>query len=46
MQRVVNDNRLSNRDREILNDDLNRLRKFRERHDEWGYVSGSRLLSL
>ena len=36
MQRVVNDNRLSDRDRSILNDDLARLRQFRERHDEWG----------
>jgi hypothetical protein len=36
MQRVVSDNRLSDRDRSILNDDLVRLRQFRERHDEWG----------
>ena len=36
MQRVVSDNRLSERDRSILNDDLARLRQFRERHDEWG----------
>jgi hypothetical protein len=36
MQRVVADNRLSDRDRSILNDDLARLRQFRERHDEWG----------
>jgi hypothetical protein len=36
MQRVVSDNRLSDRDRSILNDDLARLRQFRERHDEWG----------
>jgi len=36
MQRVVSDNRLSERDRAILNDDLARLRQFRERHDEWG----------
>ena len=33
MQRVVSDNHLSGRDREMLNDDLNRLRAFRERHD-------------
>jgi hypothetical protein len=36
MQRVVSDNRLSERDRSVLNDDLARLRQFRERHDEWG----------
>jgi hypothetical protein len=35
MQRVVSDNRLSGRDRDILNDDLARLRQFRERHNEW-----------
>jgi len=36
IQRVVSDNRLSGRDRDILNDDLSRLRQYRERHDEWG----------
>jgi hypothetical protein len=36
LQRVVSDNRLSDRDRSILNDDLGRLRQFRERHSEWG----------
>jgi hypothetical protein len=36
MGRVVRDNRLSNRDRDALNDDLNRLREFRERHESWG----------
>jgi hypothetical protein len=36
IQRVVSDNRLSGRDRDILNDDLNRLREFRERHNDWG----------
>ncbi len=35
VQRVVSDNRLSERDRQILNDDLARMRQFRERHDEW-----------
>ena len=35
-QRVVSDNRLSDRDRAILNDDLSRLRQFRERHNDWG----------
>ena len=33
MQRVVSDNHLSGRDREMLNDDLSRLRAFREHHD-------------
>ena len=33
LSRVVTDNHLSGRDREMLNDDLNRLRGFRERHD-------------
>jgi hypothetical protein len=33
LSRVVADNHLSARDREILNDDLNRLREFREHHD-------------
>ncbi len=32
MQRVVADNRLNPRDRDVLNDDLNRLREFRDRN--------------
>ena len=36
MQRVVADNRLSPRDRDVLNDDLRRLREYRERHEGWG----------
>jgi hypothetical protein len=32
---VIADNRLSQRDRDILNDDLSRLRDYRERHDNW-----------
>ena len=36
MQRVVQDNRLSRRDRDILADDLDRLRDFRARHDYYG----------
>ena len=36
MSRVVRDNRLSNRDRDILSDDLNRLQEFRARHNEYG----------
>jgi hypothetical protein len=36
LQRVVSDNRLSPRDRDMLNDDLNRMRDFRARHDAYG----------
>ena len=36
MQRVVSDNRLAGRDRDVLADDLNRLRDFRARHDSYG----------
>jgi hypothetical protein len=36
MQRVVADNRLSRRDRDILGDDLDKLRDFRARHDYYG----------
>lgn len=36
MNRVVRDNRMAPRDREILNDDLSRLADFRARHDEYG----------
>lgn len=36
LQRVVADNRLSRRDRDILADDLDRLRDFRARHDSYG----------
>jgi len=36
MQRVLEDNRLSRRDRELLADDLNRMRDFRERHEYYG----------
>jgi hypothetical protein len=36
MQRVLRDNRLSRRDRDVLADDLDRLRDFRQRHDSWG----------
>ncbi len=35
LQRVVASNRLSPRDRDMLNDDLNRLRDYREHHDDW-----------
>ena len=33
LARVVTDNRLSSRDHDMLNDDLNRLRVFREHHE-------------
>ena len=33
MQRVVSDNHISGRDRDLLNEDLTRLRAFREHHD-------------
>ena len=33
---VVEENRLTGPDRDALSDDLNRLREFRERHDEYG----------
>jgi hypothetical protein len=33
--RVVADNRMSPRDREVLNDDVNRLRDYRAHHDRW-----------
>jgi hypothetical protein len=31
----VADNRLSSRDRDMLNDDLNRMRDYREHHEDW-----------
>lgn len=36
LQTVVASNRLRPRDREILNEDLDRMRDFRERHEQWG----------
>ena len=36
MQRVVADNRLARRDRDMLADDLDRMRDFRARHDYYG----------
>lgn len=36
MRRVVADNRMSPRDRDILNEDLQRLREYREHHERWG----------
>ncbi len=37
LHRVVADNRLSHHDRDMLNDDLNRLREYREHHEHWGH---------
>jgi hypothetical protein len=36
LQRVVADNRMSPRNRDALNDDLRRLREYREHHEGWG----------
>ncbi len=36
LDRVVRDNRLTRRDRDLLADDLDRLRDFRARHDRYG----------
>ena len=33
--KVVADNRLVTRDREVLNDDLSRMRDYRDHHDNW-----------
>ncbi len=33
---VLQNNRLSSRDRDVLSDDLNRMREFRQHHNEWG----------
>jgi hypothetical protein len=32
----ANDERLAPRDRDVLHDDLNRLRDYREHHEHWG----------
>jgi hypothetical protein len=36
VQRVVESNKLTARDRDMLTDDLNRLRDYRAHHDNWG----------
>ena len=36
LRRVVDSNKLEARDRDILNDDLNRLQYYREHHENWG----------
>jgi hypothetical protein len=35
MDRVVADNRLAPRDRDMLSDDMKRLRDYREHHEGW-----------
>ncbi len=35
LHKVVDDNRLSHHDRDMLSDDLNRMRDFREHHEHW-----------
>jgi hypothetical protein len=35
LSRVVTDNRMAPRDRDILTDDLSRLREYREHHADW-----------
>jgi hypothetical protein len=35
LQRVVSDNRMPARDRDLLSDDLNRLREFKEHHERY-----------
>ena len=37
LQKSANDNRLAPRDRDVLGDDLNRLRDYREHHDHWNH---------
>jgi len=35
LERVVADNRLTARDYDMLNDDLNRVRDYRAHHEDW-----------
>jgi len=35
LQRVITDNRMPARDRELLQDDLNRLREYKEHHERY-----------
>lgn len=37
IQKSSNDERLSRRDREVLNDDLTRLRDYRAHHEHWAH---------
>ncbi len=36
LQVVLSSNRLGSRDRDVLTDDLTRMRDFRARHDQYG----------
>jgi len=36
LQRVVDDNRMSGRDRDMLTDDLQRMKDYRAHHENWG----------
>jgi hypothetical protein len=36
LRAVVQENRMQGRDRDVLSDDLNRLREFRDHHDDYG----------
>jgi len=35
VQRVIDSNRLSGRDRDMLSDDVSRMRDYREHHENW-----------
>jgi len=35
LQRVIDSNKLSGRDRDMLSDDLSRMRDYREHHEDW-----------
>ena len=35
VQRVIDSNKLSGRDREMLSDDVSRMREYREHHEDW-----------
>lgn len=37
VQKSANDQRLAPRDRDVLHDDLNRLRDYREHHEHWNH---------
>jgi hypothetical protein len=37
LKKSANDDRLSSRDRDVLNDDMNRLRDYREHHEHWNH---------
>jgi hypothetical protein len=37
MKKSANDDRLASRDKDVLSDDLNRLRDYREHHEHWNH---------